>query len=92
MEDLTLRIKRFDVTNHAFKRMQERDIPHPKDMGLRPANGKTIKLIKESCVAEGFNKEYVYWTQRYRGFRYVYVCVPKDINYYIVITCFKYAY
>lgn len=92
MDCTILRRKKFDITNHAQARMQERDIPHPSEMGLSIANGKTKKLVKESCLKEGFKSDYVYWTQRYLGFRYVYVCVQKDINHYILITCFKYAF
>lgn len=85
-----LRKKLFDITTHAQKRMDERNIPHPYEMGLKIANGKAMKQIKESCKKEGLKRDYIYWTQFINRARYVYVCVQKDVNHYIVITCFKY--
>jgi len=84
------RKKTFELTSHCEKRMEERSIPHPNDVGLVPANRKTKKLIRESCKKEGFKSDYVYWTVLVQQERLVYVCVQKDIAHYIVLTCFKY--
>lgn len=82
--------KTFDFTPHALKRMEQRNIPDPNGFGTKIANGKTKKLIRESCLKSGFNNEYVYWTKLTHEYRYVYVCVQKDVSQYTVVTCFKY--
>lgn len=65
-------------------------MPHPYELGLVIANRKTKKLIKETCPNEGFKSDCIYWTQIIGKERYVYVTVQKDINHYIVLTCFKF--
>lgn len=70
--------------------MNERGMPHPRDLGLRIANRKTKQKIKESCPGHGYKPDHIYWTQVENGERLVYVTVQKDINHYILLTCFKY--
>lgn len=72
-------------------RIIERGMPFPSpQLGLQIANRKTRKLIRESCPNMGIDKEHIYWTRIIEDERLVYVTVQKDINHYIVITCFKY--
>lgn len=70
--------------------MIERNMPHPYDLGLRIANRKTKKKIKETCPNEGFKQDCIYWTLIVGNERFVYVTVQKGINHYILLTCFKY--
>lgn len=84
------RSKIFETTHHFCKRMIERNMPHPYDLGLRIANRKTKQKIKETCPNEGFKSDCIYWTQILNDERLVYVTVQKDINHFILLTCFKY--
>lgn len=84
------RSKIFEITHHFRKRMIERNMPHPYELGLRIANRKTKQKIKETCQYEGFKSDCIYWTQILNGERLVYVTVQKGINHYILLTCFKY--
>jgi hypothetical protein len=84
------RKKIFETTHHFRERMIERNMPHPYELGLRIANRKTKNKIKESCPNEGFKSECIYWTQIVEQERFVYVTVQKEINHYILLTCFKY--
>lgn len=85
------RVKIFETTQHFLKRMTERNMPHPSELGVRIANRKTKKQIRASCLTEGVKSDYIYWTQIIDNERLVYVTVQKDINQYLLITCFKYT-
>jgi len=87
------RIKNWETSYHFEIRRKERDMPHPKDLGLRVAKKKKqIDLIKESCKKNGFKKtdNFIYWIQIIEKELLVYVTVIKGINHYKLITCFKY--
>lgn len=80
----------FETTNHSQKRLNERNIPHPHEVGLSIANKKTKKLIRESCGENGVREGYIYWSVIIKNERYVYVTLQINISHYLLITCFKY--
>lgn len=82
--------KKIEISNHAMKRMKERNMPHPKGLGLTVAGRSVKKQIRKRCPKEGFKQDHIYWTHTRIEERYIYVTVQKGINHYILITCFKY--
>jgi len=88
---MRIRKKIFDISFHALKRMKEREMPNPNDLGLVIANRKTKKLIRNSCPEKQIKEDNIYWTQIIDGNRFVYVTVQKNVGEYLVLTCFKYT-
>lgn len=87
---------KFELTDHARKRMKEREVLDPNGLLLINAGRKTRRRIRESCKSMGCdNKEYVYLATRHlhthnKNPISVYICKAIDIGKYIVITVFKY--
>lgn len=80
----------FIITEHAKKRMEERNIPDPNSLNLFPAGRNTKKKIRESCKKHGFKNyigsEYIY----FRGGKYVFVCLIETVATYKVLTALEY--
>ena len=79
----------FILTEHAQKRIIERDIPNPKGLRLKPVGNKLKMKIRNSCLKNGFKNqyrsEYVYFQLRNL---IIYVCIIIDVGIYKVLTAF----
>jgi len=77
------------ITNHAKKRMIERNIPSPENLRLKPAGKATRKRIREACKKNGVKNEYgsnyVYFINNNN----VFVCIALDVAIYTVVTAFN---
>jgi len=69
--------------------MQERQIPSPEYLRLKPAGKLIRKQIREACKLNGvknyYGSSYVYFINN----KNVFVCLAIDIAKYKVLTAFK---
>jgi hypothetical protein len=82
----------FLLTDHAKQRMEERGIPHPSQLILKPAGAAIRRRIRETCERAGVKNEwgsdYVYFTNSGRFVVNVFVCKVEGVAKYRVITAF----
>ncbi len=81
-------MRNFTYTNHAFKRIKERQIPYPDNLTLRCPGRKTRKKIRDACVKNGYKREYVFYIHTSNKNIFVYVCLSTDIGKFLIITAF----
>jgi hypothetical protein len=76
----------YTISDHARERMEQRNIPPPDLLHLRPAGRAKRKRIRAQCAANGVKAEHVYMTND----KYVFVCIASDVGCYIVVTAFEF--
>ena len=72
------------VTNHAEKRLGERNIPSPNIDHLKRCTKKDIMKIQKSFKS-GFDKNLIYMKDTSQRGKFVYVCAEEG-SVYILIT------
>jgi hypothetical protein len=76
----------YTLSEHAKKRIQEPDIPHPKTLQLHPAGRSKKKRIRKQCELNKVKGDYIYMSND----KYVFVCIQQEVSKYLVITAFEF--
>lgn len=82
---------KIDLSNHAKKRLEEREIPDPNTLILKHAGKKLRRKVRESCKTLGCKTcEAIYFGYYGLNVTYVFVCKQVDIGKFICLTALKY--